>query len=302
MIKTSVMTVRYTINSGPFGNGNLTVDLKPGRQGRAAFAAPHGAYQTASSVPRQPRRLVPGARRPGRAGAASRRDPLARTAGTCSTTRSRRSSATAASASTSARPHQGAYQDGYLFGYGDDYARALQDFRDLTGAAPLLPRRAFGIWFSRYQGYSENDYKQLLGQFRSHRVPLDVLVVDTDYKSPHDWNGWQWTPNYFPQPGRFVKWAHGQGLELVLNVHPSIATDDPSYLGRERHRRRPPRRERALQALRPRPADRLRRLGLGEAEPRRLLLRPPRALRGGRDRRLVARLVLRREQGRRAPG
>ena len=126
-------------------------------------------------------------------------------------------------------PHDGAYQDGYLFGYGDDYATALGDFRDLTGPAPLLPRNAFGNWFSRYQGYSEQDYKRLIERFRTARVPLDVLVVDTDFKWPRNWNGWQWTPNYFQDPNRFLAWAQSEGLDVTLNVHPSISTDDPSF-------------------------------------------------------------------------
>lgn len=127
----------------------------------------------------------------------------------------------------------GAYQDGYLFAYGDDYVRALADFRKLTGSAPLLPQKAFGNWFSRYFGYSERDYHKLLGEFRANRVPLDVLVVDTDFKSPHDWNGWQWTPVFFPEPRRFLDWAHAKGLDVTLNVHPSISPDDPGYAAAE---------------------------------------------------------------------
>lgn len=127
------------------------------------------------------------------------------------------------------RVHSASYQDGYLFAYGDGYAHALGDLRTLTGPAPLLPRKAFGNWFSRYQGYSDADYIRLLEKFRSHRVPLDVLVVDTDYKSPHDWNGWQWTPSFFPDPPGFVDWAHSEGLDVILNVHPSISGDDPGF-------------------------------------------------------------------------
>jgi hypothetical protein len=121
------------------------------------------------------------------------------------------------------------YQDGYLFAYGDDYVRALGDLRTLTGPAPLLPRKAFGNWYSRYYGYSEGAYHKLLAEFRSNRVPLDVLVVDTDYKSPRDWDGWQWTQVFFPNPSRFLDWAHRKGLDVTLNVHPSISTDDPSF-------------------------------------------------------------------------
>ena len=89
--------------------------------------------------------------------------------------------------------HQGAYQDGYLFGYGHDYKQALKDLATLTGPADLLPRWAFGNWFSEYNAFSFDDYKNtLLPAFRKNKVPLDVLVADTDWKSPNSWAGWNW--------------------------------------------------------------------------------------------------------------
>jgi alpha-glucosidase (family GH31 glycosyl hydrolase) len=134
-----------------------------------------------------------------------------------------------------ARPgHAGAYQDGYLFGYGHDYARGLRDLRVLTGAAPLLPRSAFGVWFSRYFAYRQADYPPLVERFRAERVPVDVLMVDTDFKSPHAWNGWDWLPDLFPDPRGFLAWAHSEDLDVSLNIHPSITTDDPRLAEAER--------------------------------------------------------------------
>jgi hypothetical protein len=125
--------------------------------------------------------------------------------------------------------HVGAYQDGYLFGYGHDYAAGLADYRRLSGAAPLLPRKAFGVWFSRYYAYTEPDYHTLLAQFRANRVPLDVLMVDTDFKSPNAWDGWEWNSQLFPDPTRFTAWAHSEGLDLGFNIHPSISASDPRF-------------------------------------------------------------------------
>ena len=130
--------------------------------------------------------------------------------------------------------HAGPYQDGYLFGYGHHYARGLRDLRTLTGAAPLLPRKAFGVWFSRYFAYHQSDYPPLLARFRAERVPLDVLMVDTDFKAPHAWNGWGWLPGLFPDPKGFLAWAHSNGLAVSLNVHPSITSDDPHLAEAER--------------------------------------------------------------------
>ena len=228
VIRTSALTLRYTLGSGPVNGTNLTVELTEGGNGSPVFGAANGANMT-SGAPGNLGGWYRGLDNqagpvPLHDGILSREgwyllddtaSPLLEPGGTRFTPRP---------------SHAGAYQDGYLFAYGTDYAGALLDFRNLTGAAPLPPRSAFGIWFSRYQGYSEKDYKQLLGRFRGARVPLDVLVVDTDFKSPHDWNGWEWTQVYFPNPARFVKWAHGKGLDVILNIHPSIATDDPNYL------------------------------------------------------------------------
>jgi hypothetical protein len=124
----------------------------------------------------------------------------------------------------------GIYQDGYFFGYGDDYTRGLSDFAELTGHAPLLPEWTFGPWFSDYDAIPESDYKtQILPAFRSHHVPLDGLVVDTNFKAPDDWNGWSWNKTLFPTPKAFFRWAKRNGLHVLLNIHPSIDKTDPKY-------------------------------------------------------------------------
>ena len=139
------------------------------------------------------------------------------------------------------------YQDGYFFGYGLHYQRALGDLRTLSGPAPLLPRTAFGVWFSQYHAYSAHDYMPLLRRFRTNAVPLDTLSIDTDWKrqpnpvSPTlaglvvgntkawSWNGWEWNRTLFPHPKKFVAWAHRHGVAIALNIHPSIDSTDPQY-------------------------------------------------------------------------
>jgi alpha-glucosidase (family GH31 glycosyl hydrolase) len=122
------------------------------------------------------------------------------------------------------------YRDGYFFGYGTDYKTALRDLARLTGPAPLLPRWAFGVWFSRYYPYTAEEYREeVIPAFRDEQVPLDVLVVDTDFKAPDDWNGWNWNQELFPNPQEFMRWTDEQGLKVSLNIHPSIQHDDPQF-------------------------------------------------------------------------
>ena len=44
--------------------------------------------------------------------------------------------------------------DLYFFGYGQDYAACLRDFRQVAGQTPLIPRWILGNWWSRYWAYS----------------------------------------------------------------------------------------------------------------------------------------------------
>lgn len=130
------------------------------------------------------------------------------------------------------RPDHGAtpYQDGYLFGYGRDYKQALKDLVTLTGSSELLPRWAYGVWYSLYHDYTQADYQNdVVPAFRRHGTPLDVLVTDTDFKAPDVWDGWQFDPAKFPDPKGFLDWSEQQGLKNTVNIHPSVVTNDPLY-------------------------------------------------------------------------
>ena len=126
--------------------------------------------------------------------------------------------------------HGGPYQDGYVFGYGHDYLRGLADFRAVTGPADMLPRWAFGVWFSEFRAFTTSEYEnELIPAFRQNGVPLDALVVDTDWKSPQQWDGWNWNPALFPDPQGFLDWARQQHLNVALNVHAGIDASDPKF-------------------------------------------------------------------------
>jgi glycosyl hydrolase family 31/uncharacterized protein DUF5110/carbohydrate binding protein with CBM6 domain len=130
------------------------------------------------------------------------------------------------------RPGNGTqpYQDGYVFGYGQNYQQGLSDLATLTGPSLLLPRWAYGVWYSEYYDRTAADYENvILPKFRSEGVPLDVLVTDTDYKSPSTWDGWEMDPAKFPDPKAYFDWAKSQGLHTTLNIHPSIVASDPQF-------------------------------------------------------------------------
>jgi alpha-glucosidase (family GH31 glycosyl hydrolase) len=243
VIETEALTLRYRVDSGPFGADNLTVTL---RQGAAEVVARPAWGREAPNDDQLGGWLrgldLLGTSAPLNPGVLSRRGwSLLDDSETALLVTSRPGYV--------ARPERtGSYQDGYFFGYGNDYRRALADLRALTGAAPLLPRKAFGVWFSRYWPYSAAEWQGVVGEFRANAVPLDTLSLDTEWKetpegsdcslvnsqsgapegAPCSWNGWDWNTSLFPDPEGFLAWAEAEGVEVGLNIHPSINQDDPA--------------------------------------------------------------------------
>ncbi|MGI8460634.1 MAG: TIM-barrel domain-containing protein [Solirubrobacterales bacterium] len=248
VIRTKALRLGYRRRSGPFGQENLSLRLRgkgPGRLARPNFppapgppAGPPALEVSPYTVAQEPGYLSPTSGNLGgwyraldlAGGAVPLHDGLLSRDGWYLLDDSHTALLTEAEPGFAPRPErEGAYQDGYLFGYGRDYIRGLADLRALTGPAPLLPRQAFGVWYSRYFNYRQSDYPPILERFRAEQVPLDVLMVDTDFKSPHAWNGWNWDPAMFPDPPGFFDWAHREGIAVSLNTHPSITAEDPRF-------------------------------------------------------------------------
>ncbi|GAA3346331.1 hypothetical protein GCM10020358_56910 [Amorphoplanes nipponensis] len=228
-ISTGALTLRYRVDSGPVSAANTTLELRVGNSLTSvhpAFGSParddalggwyRGLdYYAGQAGPPDQIDLHPGMLNRGGWYLLDDTATAVRTAGGWVAARP---------------PHAGAYQDGYLFGYGHDYRRGLADLRTLTGPSLLPPKWAFGTWFSKYQAYSADDYeKQLLPAFRDHDVPLDSLVIDTDWKAPNAWAGWNWNPTLFPDPGGFLDRLRRQGVNATLNVHAAISGADPRF-------------------------------------------------------------------------
>lgn len=114
----------------------------------------------------------------------------------------------------------GPRQDWYFFAYGHDFVAALAEYTQVSGPVPLIPRWALGAWWSRYWAYSEQDLRNLVHEFTSRDLPLDVLVIDMDWHTA-GWTGYTWNRDLFPDPPVFLLWLHQQGLRTTLNLHPA---------------------------------------------------------------------------------
>ena len=99
------------------------------------------------------------------------------------------------------------------------YERFRKDFLALTGRIPLVPLFALGLWYSRYHPYGEEEALAVMDRFRSERIPLDVFVVDTDWRVGAS-SGYDVNEALFPDMARFARRAHERNVRVMLNDHP----------------------------------------------------------------------------------
>lgn len=116
-------------------------------------------------------------------------------------------------------PEPGA-SDGYLLAYGRDFNAGLRAFTALSGPVPLPRRRLLGSWYSRYWPHTSEEFRQIVRDYETHGIPLDVVVLDMDWHRD-GWTGWSWNRALLPDAEDLLAWLHARGLAVTLNLHPS---------------------------------------------------------------------------------
>ena len=114
--------------------------------------------------------------------------------------------------------------DGYFFAYGNDFKAALKDFVTVFGRIPMVPRWTFGLWYSRWYAYTDKQIIELVKHYRKEGMPIDVMIIDTDWRN--GWGGYDWQKKYFPNPEKMIATLHKMDVRVSLNDHPGYDNYD----------------------------------------------------------------------------
>jgi alpha-glucosidase (family GH31 glycosyl hydrolase) len=213
IINTGVLELRYNLDSGPFTNSNLRVqwrdisglhEWKPGdADGRNLGGVPATLDGRSTQAVTEP-------------------GPLSRT-GCYLLDDSKTALFDQAADWVKPRGVKGG-QDWYFLAYGADYKSALRQLSSLVGPVPMLPRYVFGSWFGSRAGYSGQEWKMIVKQFRDEQLPLDMIVMDSDSKTKMVWTGYDWDLEQVPDPAGFFSWMKQQGVKVTINEHYNALT------------------------------------------------------------------------------
>ncbi|ELR98242.1 glycoside hydrolase family 31 protein [Gloeocapsa sp. PCC 73106] len=108
----------------------------------------------------------------------------------------------------------------YYIIYGLEPAQILQTYSQLTGRMPLPPRWALGYHQCRWGYDSQAVVRQIAHEFRTRRIPCDVIHLDIDYM--RGYRVFTWSPKRFPNPAKFFKDLAREGFNIVTIVDPGV--------------------------------------------------------------------------------
>ena len=119
------------------------------------------------------------------------------------------------------------YVDIYVFMYDRDFKQAMLDYYKMTGFPELIPRYAFGNWWSRNITYDDNGVDQLIRNFERKKIPVGVMLFD------HDWHyrdvgnlrglktGYTFNANVIKKPENMFEKFHKRGIRVGLVIDPT---------------------------------------------------------------------------------
>jgi alpha-glucosidase len=114
---------------------------------------------------------------------------------------------------------------------GPSVRSVLAEYTRLTGRAPLPPEWALGYQQSRWGYFPDSELVRVAHEFRSRRIPCDVLYLDIDYMDGY--RVFTWSPERFPDPRSLFADLAARGFKVTTIVDPGVKVDSGYDVYRE---------------------------------------------------------------------
>ncbi len=114
----------------------------------------------------------------------------------------------------------------YYFIYGPDFDNIVAGYRQLTGAAPMFGKWAYGFWQCKNKYQTQEELLGVAHKYRELHIPVDNIV--------QDWFWWTtkgemvFNKNY-PDAKGMIDDLHRNNLHLMISVWPYFDPGTPTY-------------------------------------------------------------------------
>ena len=108
----------------------------------------------------------------------------------------------------------------YYFFYGPSIDKVIALYRTATGAAPLFPKWAYGLFQSKDKYGSQSELLAVKNGYRNNGIPVDCIVQDWDYWTPYAWGSHFMDERRYPNPASLINEMHGANVHAMISIWP----------------------------------------------------------------------------------
>lgn len=109
----------------------------------------------------------------------------------------------------------------------DDWEDLMDNYTDLTGKQPMLPRWTLGNFASRFGYHSQAETEKTIADFRKEKMPVDAVVLDLYWFGKEikgTMGNLQVDKDSFPDMLKMIKNFDKKGVKTVLITEPFVLT------------------------------------------------------------------------------
>jgi alpha-D-xyloside xylohydrolase len=108
----------------------------------------------------------------------------------------------------------------YYFFYGPSIDQVIAGYRTATGAAPLFPKWAYGLFQSKDHYGSQSEVLDVVSGYRNAKIPVDAVVQDWDYWDPYSWGSHIMDPSRYKDPKAMLTTMHTSNVHGMISIWP----------------------------------------------------------------------------------
>jgi alpha-D-xyloside xylohydrolase len=117
----------------------------------------------------------------------------------------------------------------YYFFYGPSFDHIIDQYRKLTGKAPMYPKWAFGLFQSQDRYKRQTEIDSVRDHLRNDHIPVDALVQDWFYWYPLPIGSHVFEPHAYPDVKKMVAGLHQSNFHGMISIWPCFGQHTPNY-------------------------------------------------------------------------
>jgi len=113
--------------------------------------------------------------------------------------------------------------------FGNKLDSIVQQYRKLTGDAPLIPKWALGYHQSRNRYVSQQEAIDIVKRMRTEKIPMNSIFIDYFFWGKYGMGSHHFDETFFPEPKKMMDTFHRYNTKAIVTIWPAFDSITHNY-------------------------------------------------------------------------